>query len=148
MAFDLRTKAENEAPAAHGLEVPGDVGGRDRALGEGERDAGAQLDRRRFLRGHREREKGVVLCFDGDGGVVTELGGLAHLGAQRVPSRLRTLAAGVHLGGVRNPQLSIFSILVVAIAGLSREAIDGVKPRPILNRGLATRVNHCNYSRQ
>ena len=61
MALDLRADPKHQAATAHALEIPRGVSGRDRTLGERERDPGAELDLRRLHRGDRKPKIWIVL---------------------------------------------------------------------------------------
>ena len=127
VAFDLRAEAEVQPPAAHPLQIPRGVRGRDRTLGEGERDAGRQLNLRRLLRGDRKLEIRIVLGLDREDRVVAERIGVAHLVANRAPRRLGPLGAILHVGSVRRPKIEAAFDFYFCHPRLSRHPAGAVK---------------------
>jgi hypothetical protein len=73
VGLDLGAEAQHEPSLGDGLEVVGHHGQRHRVAGEGDGDAGAQLQPLGVLGGQHQGEEGVVACLGRPDAVVPDL---------------------------------------------------------------------------
>ena len=81
---DLRAEAKDEAPFGRGVQIVADVGKHHRGAGEGDGDAGHQIDALGALRRERQGQERIVRGLGGEDAAVAHLlqfaGLLAHFG--------------------------------------------------------------------
>jgi hypothetical protein len=77
VGLHLRAQAENKAVAREILKIQGDLGGHHRRAGEGDGDGGTEVYPLSPARGHRQRQKRVVLGLAGLEAVETQVFGCA-----------------------------------------------------------------------